>query len=260
MKIAHYPSDLTNEQWSLIKPMVPQPKRTGRPPTDMRTVLNAIFYVAKAGVQWRMLPAHFPPWNTIYGLFRKYGRDHVWENINARLRALVRESEGKRCRPTAAILDSQSVKSDGHGGVVGFDAGKRIKGRKRFVLVDTLGLLLGIHVAPASTPERQGAQDLLTRYLPFLAWLRLMWVDGGFSEDAFALWVKTLRPRLEVEVVKRSDTAKGFKVLARRWVVERTLGWLMRWRRLVRDYERTELSAESWCYIAMIQLQTRRLA
>jgi len=180
--------------------------------------------------------------------------------MNARLRAQVREQEGKRCRPTAAILDSQSVKSDPHGGAVGYDAAKRIKGRKRHILVDTLGLMLGIVVSPADTTERDGAQALLQRALTVFTWLRLLWVDAGYAGPAFAQWVKTLRSKLEVQVVRRSDDVQGFKVLPRRWVVERTFAWLMRHRRLVRDYETTETSAEAWAYISMIRIQLRRLA
>lgn len=259
MKIAFYESDLTDEQWALLDPMLPQRKKRGRPPTDRRQVMNAILYIVKGGIQWRLLPANFPPWKTVYHIFRKWSLNHTWDAINARLRALVRERAGKRSRPTAAILDSQSVKSDPHGGAVGYDAGKRIKGRKRHLLVDTLGMMLGIFVTPASTPEREGAQGLLERALGWFTWLRLLWVDGGYTGDAFAQWVKTIRPKLELEVVKRSDDTSGFKVLPRRWVVERTFAWLMRHRRLVRDYETTETSAEAWTYIAMIRIQLRRL-
>jgi putative transposase len=160
----------------------------------------------------------------------------------------------------ATILDSQSVKSDGHGGSVGDDAAKRIKGRKRPLLVDTLGLGLGVAATPASTPERDGAQMVLRQVLGWFTWLRLLWVDGGYTGDAFAQWVKELRPKLEVEVIKRSDDTSGFKVLPHRWVVERTFSWLMRHRRLVRDYENTETSAEAWIFLAMIRIQLRRLA
>lgn len=260
MKIAFYQSDLTDAQWALLEPMLPQRRKRGRPPTDCRKVINAILYIVKGGIQWRLLPHNFPPWKTVYHIFRKWSLNHTWEAINARLRTLVRERAGKRSRPTAAILDSQSVKSDPHGGEVGYDAGKRIKGRKRHLLVDSLGLILGIFVTPASTPERDGAQGLLERTLAWFAWLRLLWVDGGYTGEAFAQWVKTIRPKLEVEVVKRSDDTSGFKVLPRRWVVERTFAWLMRHRRLVRDYETTETSAEAWAYIAMIRIQIRRLA
>ena len=163
-------------------------------------------------------------------------------------------------QPTAAILDSQSVKSSGHGGTVGYDAGKRIKGRKRHLLIDTLGLVLGVVVTPADTTERAGGKAALARVLVWLTSLRLLWVDGGYTGAIFAQWVKALRAKLAVEVVKRSDEVQGFKVLPRRWVVERTFGWLMYQRRLVRDYERTISSAEAWIYIAMIRIQLRRLA
>lgn len=240
--------------------MLPPVSKRGRPHTDRRCVLDAILYIIKGGIPWRLLPSGFPPWKTVYSIFRKWSLDHTWESINARLRALVRAQAGKRCRPTASILDSQSVKSDGHGGTVGYDAGKKISGRKRHLLVDTLGLVLGVAVTAASVPDRAGAQTLLGRVLGWFTWLRRMWVDGGYSGPEFAQSVRDQRPNLEVEVVKRSDDISGFKVLPRRWVVERTFGWLMRHRRLVRDYERTEASAESWVYIAMIRIQLRRLA
>jgi len=260
MKIAFYDSDLTDAQWIYLEPILPKPSRRGRPPTDRRRVINAILYIGKGGIQWRMLPSSFPPWQTVFHIFRKWTLDNTWHSLNDALRTLLRVAEGRRSRPTAAILDSQSVKSDPHGGEVGFDAGKCIKGRKRFLLVDSLGLVLATLVTPASTPEREGAQQLLGRVLGWFAWLRLLWVDGGYSGDRFAQWIKSIRPKLKVEVVKRSDSVKGFKVLPRRWVVERTFGWLMRSRRLVRDYETTPASAEAWILIAMIRLQLRRLA
>jgi len=260
MKIAKYDTDLTDAQWAFLEPLLPEPSSRGRPPTDRRRVINAIFYIIKGGIQWRLLPTTFPPWQTIYHIFRRWTLDHTWEALNARLRAYVRQSCGKRSRPTAAILDSQTVKSDPHGGTVGYDASKRIKGRKRHLLVDTLGLVLGAVVTAANVPEREGAQTLLGRTLNWLTWLRLLWVDGGYSGRDFAQWVRGLRPKLAVEVVKRCDQTRGFKILPRRWVVERTFGWLMRHRRLVRDYEQTETSAQAWIYIAMIRIQLRRLA
>jgi putative transposase len=260
MKIATFHTSLTDAQWAFLKPLLPKAKKRGRPPTDRRRILEALFYVVKSGCQWRLLPHSFPPWKTVYHIFRQWSRDHTWEALNARLRAHVRKAQGKRCRPTAAILDSQSVKSDGHGGAVGYDGAKQIKGRKRHLLVDTLGLVLGVLVTPASTPERAGAQALLAPLLGWFTWLKQLWVDGGYSGPAFAQWVRDLRPKLAVEVVRRSDDVQGFEVLPRRWVVERTFGWLMRQRRLVRDYETTATSAEAWVYIAMIRIQLRRLA
>lgn len=260
MKIAKYDTDLTDAQWTYLKPMLPKPAKRGRPPKDRRRILDAILYLVKCGCPWRYLPANFPNWKTVYHVFRQWITHHRWAVIHDTLRTLIRRTHGKRSRPTAAILDSQSVKSDGHGGRVGYDAGKKINGRKRHLLVDTLGLVLGVAVTPASTTERDGAQLLLKPVLEWFTWLRLLWVDGGYTGPAFAQWVKTIRPGLKVEVVKRSDDVKGFKVLPRRWVVERTFGWLMRHRRLVRDYETTESSAEAWIYIAMIRIQLRRLA
>jgi transposase len=260
VKNAIYDTSLTDAQWDYLYPMLPKLSKRGRPPTDRRRILDAILYVVKCGIPWRYLPADFPPWKTVYHVFRKWTLDHQWAALNDALRTLVRKTQGKRSQPTAAILDSQSVKSDGHGGSVGYDAAKRIKGRKRHLLVDTLGLVLGAAVTPASTPERDGAQTVLAPVLGSFTWLRRLWVDGGYTGNAFAQWVKELRPKLAVEVVKRSDATAGFKVLPRRWVVERTFGWLMRHRRLVRDYENTETSAEAWIFIAMIRIQLRRLA
>lgn len=260
MKNAKYGSSLTDAQWDYLQPMLPKPATRGRPPTDLRPVIDAIFYVVKGGVPWRYLPAGFPPWQTVYGVFRRWKDSHLWAALNDALRLLVRKAQGKRCQPTAAILDSQSVKSAGHGGEVGYDAGKRIKGRKRHLLVDTLGLILGVVVTPANTTERDGAKAVLLRVLAWFTWLRLLWADGGYTGSEFASWVKARRPKLKVEVVKRSDDVRGFKVLPRRWVVERTFGWLLHHRRLVRDYETTITSAEALIYIAMIRIQLRRLA
>lgn len=260
MKNAIYETSLTDAQWAYLKPMLPKPAKRGRPPIDRRRVLDAVLYIVKCGCPWRYLPIDFPAWKTVYHVFRQWIRNHQWATLNDALRTLVRRTHGKRSQPTAAVLDSQSIKSDGHGGRVGYDPGKRIKGRKRHLLVDTLGLVLGVVVTPASTTERDGAQQVLDRVLGWFTWLRILWVDGGYTGETFARWVKGLRPKLEVEVIKRSDTTVGFKILPRRWVVERTFGWLMRQRRLARDYETSETSAEAWIYIAMIRIQLRRLA
>ena len=165
MKIATYDTNLTDAQWAYLKPMLPQPAKRGRPPKDRRRIMDAILYLVKCGCPWRYLPADFPNWKTVYHIFRQWVHNHQWAALNDALRLLVRKTHDKRGRPTAAILDSQSVKSAGHGGPVGYDAGKRIKGRKRHLLVDTLGLVLGVTVTPANTTERDGAQMLLGRVL-----------------------------------------------------------------------------------------------
>ena len=239
---------------------MPAPSRRGRPRTLLRQVIDGIFYVLRSGCQWRLLPKDLGAWVTIYGWFRRWKISGVWIQLNDRLRAQVRAAASKRCRPTAAILDSQTVRSADHPGTRGYDAAKKTKGRKRHLLVDTLGLLLAITVTPADVPERAGAQLLLTDALLWLNWLRRLWVDGGSSGPDFAEWVRQQRPKLHVEVVARLGEIHGFKVLPHRWVVERTFGWLMKQRRLVRDYEETISSAENWVYIAMIRIMLRRLA
>jgi transposase len=260
MKNASFETDLTDAQWEYLQPMLPKRKKLGRPPIDRRRILNAILYVLKGGIPWRLLPQNFPPWQTVYDVFHAWSRDDTCASLNDALRVCVRVDEDRDRQPSAAILDSQSVKSDGHGGAVGYDAGKKIKGRKRHLLVDTLGLVLGVIVTPADCPERDGAQLVLQQVGGWFKRLRKLWVDGGYSGENFAEWVRAHWPRLEVEVVKRAATTSGFEVLPRRWIVERTFGWLMRHRRLVRDYERTAASAESWIHLAMIRIQLRRLA
>jgi len=260
MKNASFETDLTEAQWEYLQPMLPKPKKLGRPPTDRRLVINGILYVLKGGIPWRLLPQNFPPWKTVYHVFRAWSLNGCWAALNDVLRTCVRADQGRHAQPSAAILDSQSVKSDGHGGLVGYDAAKKINGRKRHLLVDTLGLVLGAVVTKADCPERDGAQQVLQRVGGWFKRWRKLWVDGGYTGETFAEWVRAQWPKLEVEVVKRSDKSIGFAVLPRRWVVERTFGWLMRHRRLVRDYERTEASAESWIHLAMIRIQLRRLA
>ena len=261
MTITSYPTDLTDAQWHLLAPMLRRAKKTrGRPPTDPQTMINAILFITHGGNQWRMLPKEFGPWQTAYGTFRRGQAAHFWEALHDQLRAAVRVAAGHRSRPTACILDSQTVRSADHGGTVGYDAAKATKGRKRPLLVDTLGMILGVWLTPASTPERAGAQELLSRVLPWFSWLKIMWVDGGYTGLAFAQGVGLLRPKRQVEVVRRCDKVKGFKVLPWRWVVERTFGWRMKQRRLVRDDERTEASATAFISIAMIRIMLRRWA
>lgn len=260
MRIASYPSDLTDDQWALLEPRLPKANRRGRPRTSLRAVLNALAYLAKSGCQWRLLPHSFPPWQTVYHYFWHWSRGPVLCGLNAQLRALVRALAGKRCRPTVAALDSQTVRSAAHGGEVGYDAAKKTKGRKRFLLVDSMGLLLGAAVTPANQPERAGARGLLEPLLGWFPWLRRLWVDGGFSGPDFADWVQAQRPRLQVEVIERPVSQRGFQALPKRWVVERTFAWLVQNRRLVRDYEPSAASATGLIHLALIFLMLRRLA
>ncbi len=260
MKNACYDTSLNDVQWSLVEPLLPPAARLGRPRTPLREVLDAILYVVRSGCQWRLLPVGFPPWKTVYHHFRRWSLDGTLELLNHALRAAVRMVHGKRTRPTAAVIDSQTVRSDPHGGQVGYDAAKRTKGRKRFLCVDTLGLILEAVVLAANSPEREGAKVLLEPVLRCHRWLRKIWADAGFSGPEFAQWVKARRPKLDLEIVARSATAPGFHVLPRRWVVERTFAWLCQHRRLVRDYEQTTRSARAWILVAMTRVMLKRLA
>lgn len=260
MKNACYDTSLTDSQWLLVEPLMPAAARFGRPRTPLRTVFDSILYVAKSGCPWRLLPANFPPWKTVYHHFRRWSLEGILERLHQALRTAARAMVGKRSRPTAAIIDSQTVRSDPHGGEVAYDAAKKTKGRKRFLCVDTLGLVLDVVLLPANTPEREGAKVLLEPVLKQHSWLRKIWADGGFSGPEFALWVKKRRRKAVVEVVRRCDDVSGFQVLPRRWVVERTFGWLTQHRRLVRDYEKTTRSARAWILVAMSRIMLRRLA
>jgi putative transposase len=257
-----YPSDLTDREWEYIKTLIPPAKPGGRDrTTDMRLTVNAIFYLNRTGCQWRYLPHEYPPWQTVYGYCRTWRITGIWEQIHNRLRGLVRESDGRERQPTAAILDSQSVKTTDRGGSErGFDAGQQIFGRKRHILVDTLGLLLLVVVHSAGTQDRDGARAVLTPLANSFTKLRKIWADSIYN-GGIAEWVRDLRPRnrLELEIVKRPEGVKGFLVLARRWVVERTFAWLSFQRRLSKDYEYLPEMSEAFIRIAMIRLMLARL-
>jgi putative transposase len=256
-----YDSDLTNVEWLLLQPLIPPEKQGGRHRTvDIREVVNAIFYVLRTGCAWRLLPHDFPPWQTVYGYFRDWRQMGVWERLNAALREAVREQEERAAEPSAAIMDSQSVKTTAIAGERGYDAAKNVTGRKRHILVDVLGLLLTVVVTKASVPEREGAKILLKRALAQdFEQLMLIWADGGYTGQDFYNWVLEHCGWL-VEIVKRNDDAQGFVVLPRRWVVERTFGWLYRFRRLSKDYEVLPETGEAWIYAAIVRIMLQRLA
>ena len=256
-----YDSDINDIEWHLLEPLIPPEKPGGRPrDVNMREIVNAIFYVLRTGCGWRLLPHEFPPWQTVFGYFNSWRKAGVWEQINAALREAVREQEDRNAEPSAAIMDSQSVKTTAVAGIRGFDGGKLIVGRKRFILVDVMGLLLTVVVTEASVQERAGAKTLLLRALDqHYPLLRLIWADGGYSGQDFGDWVFDNCGWL-IDIVKRSDDAQGFVILPRRWVVERTFAWLLRFRRLSKDYEVLPETSEAWIYAAMTRIMLRRLA
>lgn len=260
MERARYPSDLTDDQWAILAPLIPPAKPGGHPRiVDIREVINAILYLIAGGIQWRALPHEFPNYNTVYGYFRDWKMDGTWVRIHDTLRAQVRQAEGKEPTPSAGVVDSQSVKTAEGGEERGYDAAKNVSGRKRHIVVDTLGLLLRVVVSAASVQERDGAKLVFMLMVGLFPRLAKIWADGGYNGPALAEWVlQTLG--CELEIVERPAGAKGFVLLPRRWVVERTFAWLGRARRLSKDYERTTSSSEAMVYIRMTHIMLRRLA
>jgi putative transposase len=228
-----YPTDLSDAQWTRLQSYLPIPKAEGRPRThsSLRDVFDAIFYVLKSGCHWRLLPHDFPPWSTVYYHFRRFRSNGLWSFILKALHAAERKRAGKDPQPTAAIIDSQSVKTvEESAPPSGYDAHKDVKGRKRHLLVDTSGLPLSIYVTSADVQDRVGAQCLLAGIKVLLPRLKKIWADGAYTGDKLARWCK-VQGGWELEIVERSADTEGFAVLPHRWIVERTFGWLMRNRR-----------------------------
>ena len=260
-----YDTSLTDGEWAVIEPLLPvrDPRRGGRPlKYDRRLILDTILYVLRTGCAWRHVPHDLAPWDAAYRWFAAWTADGTWRRVHDVLRDRVRERDGRDRQPTAAVLDSQSAKGAEGGEAIGFDAGKRVRGRKRHLLVDTGGLLLHRVVHSAGVQDRAGARQVLTGIGALFPLLGLVWVDGGYANrvDAGLIDWAARTQKLELVVVPRNADVRGFQVLPRRWVVERTFGWLTRCRRLARDYERKTAHAEAMIDVAMIRLMAARLA
>lgn len=260
METPRYETDLTDEQFALLEPFLPKPKRMGRPPADLRAVLNAILYLVRTGCQWRMLPKDFPPWSTVHTWYRRWRHDGTWQRLHEALRQQTRRHEGRAPSPRSSAIDSQSVKTAHQGGVSGFDNGKKVKGRKRHIWVDSKGLLLAVLVTAADVPDARAACTLLHRRLwEDLPRLKVVYSDSQYRAGYLREEVFDFAP-FRLVVVSRPEGEEGWVKLPQRWVVERTIGWLMRSRRLSKDYEREPASSETMLYVSMIHLMLHRLA
>lgn len=256
-----YPSDISDAEWKILEPLVPPAiayPNLQEPKHDRREIVNAIRYRTRTGCAWRMLPHDFPPWKTVYNTFREWAKDGTMKTINDAFVEMVRLQEGRNLEPTAGILDSQSVKGSPQVSGYGYDAGKKVKGRKRHVLVDVLGLVLAVVVTSAAVQDRDGAAPVIETAALEHSQLQKVWADGAYHGRV----IDELEERtgIDIELVKRTDDMSGFVVLPRRWVVERTFGWMERFRLLNREYERTVESSTANVFNAMIMVMGRRLA
>ena len=257
-KTRRYPSDLTDAEWEWVAPLMPKPPRRGRKPAvDFREILNAIRYMARSAGGWRMLPSEFGPWQTVYWWFRRFVRRLLFRTIHDVALMIDREQAGREASPSGGVLDSQTVKAP-FAEQRGYDGGKKIVGRKRHVAVDTDGRLLMVNLTTADVSDSAGAQLILDGIRKRWPWLKHLFADGAY--DRTRLMDKAAFLDFVIEIVRRSDKQIGFEVIPRRWVVERTFGWMIRWRRLVRDYEKRLDVSEAMIHVAMGSLLLRRIA
>ena len=256
-----YPSCLSDAEWNHLRRYLPPLSRCGRPRTHpLRHILDAIFYIVRTGCAWRYLPSNFPPWQTVFYHFRRFRLKGIWHRLYTALHHAERERVGRDPDPSAAIMDSQSVKTVEESACIrGFDAHKRVKGRKRHLLVDTLGLPIASYVILADVHDTQGARRLLAGLKYFVPRLKIIWADAAYRGQELADWCQA-QGDWDLEVVERTPGVRGFSVLPKRWIVERTFGWLSRHRRMSKDYERKVQTSETLIEVAASRLVLRRLA